>query len=67
MRINNDYRFTSVTKEQNLRKRRIEKICEEEFEAELEVALNQKEPKINRFIKQKSKNNHRSACSVEKT
>ena len=52
MRIDNDYRFTSVTKEQNLRKRRVEKIRQEEFEAELEGALNQKEPKINKFIKQ---------------
>ena len=58
MRINNDYRFTSVTKEQNLRKRRVEKIRQEEFEAELEGALNQKEPKTNILIKQKSKDNH---------
>ena len=58
MRIDNDYRFTSVTKEQNLRKRRVEKIRQEEFEAELEGALNQKEPKTNRFIKQKSKDSH---------
>jgi len=58
MRINNDYRFTSVTKEQNLRKRRVEKIRQEEFETELEGALNQKEPKTNRFIKQKSKSSH---------
>ena len=58
MRIDNDYRFTSVTKEQNLRKRRVEKIRQEEFEAELEGALNQKEPKINKFIKQKSKDSH---------
>ena len=58
MRIGNDYRFTSVTKEQNLRKRRVEKIRQEEFEAELEGALNQKEPKINKFIKQKSKDSH---------
>ena len=60
MRIDNDYRFTSVTKEQNLRKRRIEKIRQEEFEAELEGALNQKEPKTNKFIKQKSKDSHNS-------
>jgi len=60
MRIDNDYRFTSVTKEQNLRKRRVEKIRQEEFEAELEGALNQKEPKINKFIKQKSKDSHNS-------
>jgi hypothetical protein len=60
MRINNDYRFTSVTKEQNLRKRRVEKIRQEEFEAELEGALNQKEPKTNKFIKQKSKDSHNS-------
>ena len=58
MRIDNDYRFTSVTKEQNLRKRRVEKIRQEEFEAELEGALNQKEPKTNILIKQKSKDNH---------
>ena len=58
MRIGNDYRFTSVTKEQNLRKRRVEKIRQEEFEAELEGALNQKGSKTNKFIKQKSKNNH---------
>ena len=58
MRIDNDYRFTSVTKEQNLRKRRVEKIRQEEFEAELEGALNQKEPKENKFIKQKSKDSH---------
>jgi len=58
MRIGNDYRFTSVTKEQNLRKRRVEKIRQEEFEAELEGALNQKEPKENKFIKQKSKDSH---------
>ena len=58
MRIDNDYRFTSVAKEQNLRKRRVEKIRQEEFEAELEVALNQKEPKTNKFIKQKSKDSH---------
>ena len=60
MRIGNDYRFTSVTKEQNLRKRRVEKIRQEEFEAELEGALNQKEPKTNKFIKQKSKDSHNS-------
>jgi hypothetical protein len=60
MRIDNDYRFTSVTKEQNLRKRRVEKIRQEEFEAELEGALNQKEPKTNKFIKQKSKDSHNS-------
>ena len=58
MRIGNDYRFTSVTKEHNLRKRRVEKIRQEEFEAELEGALNQKEPKTNKFIKQKSKDSH---------
>ena len=58
MRIDNDYRFTSVTKEQNLRKRRVEKIRQEEFEAELEGALNQKEPKTNILIKQKSKDSH---------
>ena len=58
MRIDNDYRFTSVTKEQNLRKRRVEKIRQEEFEAELEGALNQKEPKENKLIKQKSKDSH---------
>ena len=58
MRIGNDYRFTSVTKEQNLRKRRVEKIRQEEFEAELEGALNQKEPKTNILIKQKSKDSH---------
>ena len=58
MRIGNDYRFTSVAKEQNLRKRRVEKIRQEEFEAELEGALNQKEPKENKFIKQKSKDSH---------
>ena len=58
MRIGNDYRFTSVTKEQNLRKRRVEKIRQEEFEAELEGAINQKEPKENKFIKQKSKDSH---------
>jgi len=51
MRINNDYRFTSVTKEQNLRKRRVEKIREEEFDAELEGALNQKGPEIKIVIK----------------
>ena len=60
MRIDNDYRFTSVTKEQNFRKRRVEKIRQEEFEAELEGALNQKEPKTNKFIKQKSKDSHNS-------
>ena len=60
MRIDNDYRFTSVAKEQNLRKRRVEKIRQEEFEAELEGALNQKEPKTNKFIKQKSKDSHNS-------
>jgi len=60
MRIDNDYRFTSVTKEQNLRKRRVEKIRQEEFEAELEGALNQKEPKTNKFIRQKSKDSHNS-------
>jgi hypothetical protein len=60
MRIDNDYHFTSVTKEQNLRKRRVEKIRQEEFEAELEGALNQKEPKTNKFIKQKSKDSHNS-------
>ena len=60
MRTDNDYRFTSVTKEQNLRKRRVEKIRQEEFEAELEGALNQKEPKTNKFIKQKSKDSHNS-------
>ena len=60
MRIDNDYRFTSVTKEQNLRKRRVQKIRQEEFEAELEGALNQKEPKTNKFIKQKSKDSHNS-------
>ena len=60
MRIDNDYRFTSVTKEQNLRKRRVEKIRQEEFEAELEGALNQKEAKTNKFIKQKSKDSHNS-------
>ena len=60
MRIDNDYRFTSITKEQNLRKRRVEKIRQEEFEAELEGALNQKEPKTNKFIKQKSKDSHNS-------
>ena len=58
MRIGNDYRFTSVTKEQNLRKRRVEKIRQEEFEAELEGALNQKEPKTNKFVKQESKDSH---------
>jgi len=58
MRIDNDYRFTSVSKEQNLRKRRVEKIRQEEFEAELEGALNQKEPKTNILIKQKSKDSH---------
>ena len=51
MRINNDYRFTSVTKEQNLRKRRVEKIREEEFDAVLEGALNQKGPEIKSVIK----------------
>jgi thiamine pyrophosphate-dependent acetolactate synthase large subunit-like protein len=60
MRIDNDYRFTSIAKEQNLRKRRVEKIRQEEFEAELEGALNQKEPKTNKFIKQKSKDSHNS-------
>ena len=58
MRIDNDYRFTSVSKEQNLRKRRVEKIRQEEFEAELEGALNQKEPKTNKFVKQQSKDSH---------
>ena len=58
MRIDNDYRFTSVAKEQNLRKRRVEKIRQEEFEAELEGALNQKEPKTNILIKQNSKDSH---------
>ena len=58
MRIDNDYRFTSVAKEQNLRKRRVEKIRQEEFEAELEGALNQKEPKANILIKQTSKDSH---------
>ena len=58
MRIDNDYRFTSVAKEQNLRKRRVEKIRQEEFEAELEGALNQKEPKANKFVKQQSKDSH---------
>ena len=58
MRIDNDYRFTSIAKEQNLRKRRVEKIRQEEFEAELEGALNQKEPKTNKFVKQKSKDSH---------
>jgi hypothetical protein len=58
MRIDNDYRFTSVTKEQNLRKRRVEQIRQEEFEAELEGALNQKEPKTNKFIKKKPKDSH---------
>ena len=58
MRIDNDYRFTSVAKEQNLRKRRVEKIRQEEFEAELEGALNQKEPKTNKFVKQQSKDSH---------
>ena len=58
MRIDNDYRFTSIAKEQNLRKRRVEKIRQEEFEAELEGALNQKEPKTNKFVKQQSKDSH---------
>jgi hypothetical protein len=48
MRINDsyqDYRFISSIKGRNnlaLRKRRIQKICEEDFEEELEKAMHQK-------------------------
>ena len=53
MRLTDDYRCTDSIKERNYlvpRKRRIEKIREEEFGEELEEAMHQKNPNLRRKI-----------------